>query len=137
MSRIVLVEDDAVNALVLKRVLTRMGGHEVTVTQDAETVLGLCAHGQVDLVVMDVSLSDSSYGDEPVDGVKLTRLIREQQGGAGLPVLLVTAHAMRGDRDRLLQESGADGYVAKPIVDHHEFTRIVEEVLQQRKRRAA
>jgi len=91
----------------------------------------------VDLVVMDVSLVDTSYQGERLDGVKLTRLIKGQEGGASPPVLLVTAHAMRGDRERLLQDSGADGYVSKPILDHAEFTRIVAETLEQRRRRAA
>lgn len=133
MARVLVVEDDPVNALVLERVLERMGGHEVTVSDDAETVLSLCADGQVDLVVMDVSLANTSYQGERLDGVKLTRLIREEDGGASPPVLLVTAHAMRGDRERLLQDSGADGYVSKPIVDHAEFTRIVAEALEQRR----
>ncbi len=133
MARVLVVEDDPVNALVLERVLERMGGHEVTVSDDAETVLSLCADGQVDLVVMDVSLANTSYQGERLDGVKLTRLIREEDGGASPPVLLVTAHAMRGDRERLLQDSGADGYVAKPSVDHAEFTRIVAETLEQRR----
>ena len=76
---------------------------------------------------MDVWLVDTSYQGERLDGLRLTRLIKGQQGGASPPVLLVTAHAMRG----------ADGYVSKPIVDHAEFTRIVAEALEQRRRRAA
>jgi CheY-like chemotaxis protein len=40
-----------------------------------------------------------------------------------VPVLLATAHAMRGDAEKLLADSGADGYVSKPIIDHDEFAR--------------
>ena len=52
MPRIVVVEDDATNALVVERVLVRMGGHEVIVTEDAQEVLDRCARGEADLVCM-------------------------------------------------------------------------------------
>ncbi|MEM7773329.1 MAG: response regulator, partial [Cyanobacteria bacterium P01_A01_bin.37] len=40
---------------------------------------------------------------------------------AGLPVILVTAHAMQGDRENFLKQSGADSYISKPVVDHQQF----------------
>lgn len=126
MPRIVVVEDDATNALVIERVLTRMGGHEVIVTEDAQEVLDRCVGGEVDLVLMDVSLSNTVFEGEAIDGLRLTRLIRERTGTSLPPVLLLTAHAMRGDRERLLDESGADGYMAKPIVDHAELVRLMD-----------
>ncbi len=121
MARIMIVEDDETNARVIGRVLSHMGGHEVSVTEDAEEVLEACTGGCVDLVVMDVSLCNTRYLGKTVDGLALTRLIRELVPAPSPPVLLLTAHAMRGDRERLLQASGADGYLAKPIVDHNEL----------------
>jgi CheY-like chemotaxis protein len=53
------------------------------------------------------------------------------------PVLLLTAHAMRGDRERLLGLSGADDYVAKPIVDHHEFVGTVQRLIDEAQRKVA
>lgn len=129
MPRIVVVEDDRANALVIERVLTRMGGHEVFVTEDAGEVLDRCAGGRADLVLMDVSLSNTIFEGEAIDGLRLTRLIRERVGSSSPPVLLLTAHAMRGDRERLLRASGADGYMAKPIVDHGELVCLLDETL--------
>ena len=48
-----------------------------------------------------------------------------------MPILLATAHAMRGDAEQLLAESGADGYVAKPIVDHEAFAAHARELMER------
>ena len=65
-----------------------------------------------------------------VDGVELTRRIRSLPGGVGLPVILLTAHAMKGDRERLLFASGANDYVAKPIADQNELVGLVQKHIE-------
>lgn len=127
---IIIVEDDPTNARVAERVLSRMGGHDVFVSEDGDTVLDRCVRGEVDLVVMDISLANTLVGGEAVDGVGLTQLIRKRAPGGGPPVLVLTAHAMRGDRARILAASGADDYIAKPIVDHHDLVARVAELLR-------
>lgn len=129
MARIVIVEDDPTNARVAERVLSRMGGHSVMVTEDGDDVLARCAAAEVDLLVMDISLANTRVAGESVDGVRLTQMVRERSPGGGPPVLVVTAHAMRGDRRRLLAASGADDYIAKPIVDHRELIERVAQLL--------
>ena len=118
MARILVVEDDPDSAVVMQRMLTKGGGHQVEVTEDAAQVVALCRAGTVDLVLMDVSLTNSRYQGEPVDGLQLTRILKGDPETAQLPVLLVTAHAMHGDRESFLKQSGADGYVVKPIEDY-------------------
>jgi len=129
MARIIIVEDDPTNARVVARVLSRMGGHEVQLSEDGDDVLALCVAGEVDLVVMDISLCNTQVAGESVDGVGLTQLIRERAPSGGPPVLVLTAHAMRGDRARLLAASGADDYIAKPIVDQHRLVERVDSLL--------
>lgn len=121
MNHVLVVEDDAHNAAVFRKILEKRGGCRVTVSENAEEILGLTASGDVRLVVMDVSLGNTQHGGKPVGGVELCRLIKSGPNGGGVRVVLATAHAMRGDSDRLLAESGADDYVAKPIVDHAAF----------------
>ena len=70
---------------------------------------------------MDVSLANSVYEGKPVDGIKITQMLKSNPQTASLPVILVTAHAMQGDRELFLKQSGADGYISKPVVDHQEF----------------
>jgi two-component system, cell cycle response regulator DivK len=123
---IVVVEDDAHSALLFRKLLQKRCGCQVTVTESVEEILGLCRAGAVQLVIMDVSLHNSRWEDRAMNGVEICRLLKREQATAHIPVLLATAHAMRGDAEALMAESGADGYVAKPIEDHAEFVRRVE-----------
>ena len=123
--QIVIVEDDPMNALVMSKILTRLGGHSVTVLESVEKVLALVRTDSVDVVVMDVSLSNTEFDGRPIDGIEFTRLLKSD-GPRAIPILLATAHAMKGDAERLMQESGADGYIAKPISDPQAFVAKVE-----------
>jgi CheY-like chemotaxis protein/HPt (histidine-containing phosphotransfer) domain-containing protein len=112
--RILLAEDDAVNQKVAVRLLEKRG-HSVTVACSGRQALDLLeASGnspvsQFDLALMDVQMPD-------VDGLQATAEIRrrEKKTGGHLPVIALTAYAMKGDRERCL-EVGMDGYVTKPI----------------------
>jgi signal transduction histidine kinase len=115
--RVLMVEDDPSTAHALGLALQRLGGCQVTVSEDVPTILGLAASGRVDLVLMDVSLVRSYYQGRLVDGLELTRLLKADERTRSLPVVLMTAYAMAGDRERMLRESGADDYEAKPIMD--------------------
>jgi two-component system, cell cycle response regulator DivK len=121
MKHVVVVEDDPMNARLFRMVLERRGGWKVTVTEDPAELLRLARSGDVQAVVMDVSLHDSRWQGRPVNGVDLCRLLKDDPQTAGIPILLATAHAMRGDEQRFLVESGADDYVSKPVMDHAAF----------------
>ena len=125
MTRVLVVEDDVHNAMLLRKLLEKRCGCEVTVTESVDVILERCHSGSVQLVVLDVSLNDSRWQGETVSGVDICRLLKQDPVTAHIPVVLATAHAMRGDAEKLLAESGADGYVAKPIVDHEEFVALI------------
>ncbi len=80
---------------------------------------------------MDVSLSDTTLDGEPVDGLDLTRAIKQDPAIRHIPVILATAHAMRGDREDFLAQSGADDYLVKPVVDHNAFCELVAGTLEK------
>lgn len=130
MTTILLVEDDPVNARVFEKILRKRGGFEVTLSQDVSEILHLAQEKQVDVILLDVSLSQSTYQGEAVDGIRIAQLLKANPNSQGIPIILVTAHAMRGDRESFLEQSGAQGYIAKPIVDHEEMISHVKEVLQ-------
>ncbi|MFS8905821.1 response regulator [Synechococcus sp. O70.2] len=131
MAKVLLVEDDPANARVFEKVLQRRGGFEVLHSQDVEQILQMAQAREVDVILLDVSLSQSTFRGEAVDGIRIAQLLKGDPRTSSIPILLVTAHAMRGDRETFLAQSGADGYIAKPVVDHEEMVNQVRQVLAQ------
>ena len=131
MKHVVVVEDDAVNARLFRMVLERRGGWKVTVTESAEELFALARSGQVSAVVLDVSLHNTTWQGHSVNGIDLSRMLKDDPATARIPVLLATAHAMRGDEERFLGESGADDYVSKPVIDHEAFVAQVRRWLEE------
>jgi two-component system, cell cycle response regulator DivK len=121
MTTVLIVEDDPINYRVFSKILTKRGGLEVKGTENVEEVLNFAVSGEIDVILMDVSLANSVYEGQPVDGIKITQMLKSNPQTADLPVILVTAHAMQGDRENFLKQSGADGYISKPVVDHQQF----------------
>ena len=118
---VIVVEDDPQNATLFKKVLEKRANSSVTVTEDPAEVLALARAGGIRLVVMDVSLHNSKFEGRSVNGLEICRMLKSDPATARIPVMLTTAHAMRGDAETLLAESGADDYVSKPILDHQAF----------------
>jgi PAS domain S-box-containing protein len=105
---VLLAEDNATNQM-LARILLEKDGHTVVVAGDGKEALAALERQAFDLVLMDVQMPE-------MDGFKTTAHIRERekQTGRHVPIIAMTAHAMKGDRERCL-EAGMDGYVSKPI----------------------
>ena len=121
MKTVLIVEDDLVNARVFSKILTKRGGLAVQHTENVEEVVTLARSGTVDVILMDVSLAHSMYEGKPMDGIKITQRLKSDPKTAHLPIILVTAHAMEGDRENFLGQSGADDYISKPVIDHQQF----------------
>ncbi len=121
MKTVLIVEDDLVNARVFSKILTKRGGLGVKHTEDVDEVIKIAQAKEADIILMDVSLSRSVYEGKSVDGIKITQMLKSDPQTAALPIILVTAHAMEGDRESFLKQSGADGYISKPVVDHQQF----------------
>ncbi len=114
---ILLAEDNVVNQKLAIRMLEKMG-HRVTVVENGQDAVAKCADEAYDVVFMDVQM--------PImDGFEATRAIRERERETGkhIPIIAMTAHAMRGDRERCLRE-GMDYYVSKPINTQQLFNTI-------------
>lgn len=129
--KILIVEDDAINVKFMTVVLTRKGGYEVTVSEDVDEILKLAASGTISAILMDISLSRSTYEGKKVDGVFITKLLKQNPETAHVPVLLATAHAMFGDRERFMAETGAEFYIAKPIHDPDHFLAEIRKALPE------
>lgn len=104
--RVLVVEDDEVN-LELAVFLLEEAGFEVRAARDLDEARRALQAEAPDVLLMDMSLRGA-------DGLELVAELRADPRLGRLPVLALTAHAMRGDRERFLA-AGCDGYIAKPI----------------------
>jgi CheY-like chemotaxis protein len=129
MTTVLIVEDDPINFRVFAKILTKRGGLDVKGTEDVEEVIRIARGREVDVILMDVSLSASVYQGQSMDGIKITQLLKSSPDTADLPVILVTAHAMEGDRESFLKQSGADAYISKPVIDHQAFVNQILELV--------
>jgi len=127
-----IVEDDPMNAKLFQMVLTRKGNYLIEITEDPTRVIDEIKAGTVDLVIMDVSLSNSQLNGKPVDGLEITRRLKSDPATRQVPVLLATAHAMKGSKEKFLKESGADDYISKPIVSADELLQRIESLIAKR-----
>ena len=125
---ILIVEDHPLVAKFYRMALERAGGYACIVTEDADEILAAVAGGGISLVLLDVSLRGTQLDGKPIDGIELAKLLKQRAPGR-LPILLATAHAMTGDRERLLAASGADGYLQKPIYDAQQLVNTVERLI--------
>ncbi|NJO43782.1 MAG: response regulator [Cyanobacteria bacterium RU_5_0] len=121
MKKVLIVEDNLVNARVFSKILTKRGGLEVQHTEDVDEVMKIAQAREADLILMDIFLTNSAYQGRPIDGIKITRMLKTNPQTANLPVILVTAHGAEGDRENFLQQSGADDFIPKPVIDHQQF----------------
>jgi PAS domain S-box-containing protein len=105
--RILLAEDSVMNQRLVLGLLQKE--HEVTVVGDGQAAIDHVLADEFDLVLMDVQMPH-------IDGLEATRVIRshERTSGKHIPIIAMTAHAMKGDRERCLA-AGMDNYVSKPI----------------------
>jgi CheY-like chemotaxis protein len=106
MSKILIAEDNATNRELFRELLESRG-YDVVEAGDGSEALRIIEETRPDVVLLDI-------GMPVLDGFAVVRAIRENPRLATLPVLAVTAYAMQGDRERVLN-SGFDGYVSKPI----------------------
>jgi CheY-like chemotaxis protein len=121
MTTVLIVEDDPMNLQVFSKILRKRGGFEVQGTENVEEIINLSYSGKIDVILMDVSLANSYYQGQAVDGIRITQILKADPKTSHIPVILVTAHAMQGDRDNFLTQSGANAYISKPVVDHQDF----------------
>ena len=106
--QVLLAEDSLANQKLAIGLLKRWG-HTVTVANNGREAVALASQRKFDLILMDVQMPE-------MDGMEATALILERQAQTGqrVPIIAMTAHAMKGDKERCL-EAGMDGYVSKPV----------------------
>jgi two-component system cell cycle response regulator DivK len=106
MATILVVEDNRAN-MTLATVLLESVGHTVLGATDAEAGLAVARTEHLDLILMDIQLPG-------MDGLQATMLLKQDEVTRGIPVIALTALAMKGDEERI-RTAGCDDYIAKPM----------------------
>jgi two-component system cell cycle response regulator DivK len=106
MAKVMIVEDNSAN-LSLSTFLLESAGHTVLSTSSAEGALGVARAARPDLILMDIQLPG-------MNGLEATALLKADDTTRSIPVIALTALAMKGDEERI-RAAGCDGYIAKPI----------------------
>src|SRR5687767_5477332 len=115
MATVLIVEDNPAN-MTFAVFLLQSAGHTVLSATDAEAGLTLARDEQPDLILMDIQLPG-------MDGLEACALLKKDEATRGIPVIALTALAMKGDEERI-RAAGCDGYIAKPM-RYQEFLAII------------
>jgi PAS domain S-box-containing protein len=120
---ILVVEDDQVNQIVIKRILENKG-YKVCVASNGYEAIEMSRKGKFDLILMDIQMPE-------MDGIEATNQIRKLGGKAKhVPIIALTAYALQGDREKFLKNS-MDEYITKPI-NADELFQVIEKVLNSK-----
>ena len=119
MGKVLVVEDNPAN-MTLATFLLKSAGHTVLTAIDAESGLTLARSEQPDLILMDIQLPG-------MDGLEATALLKADATTRAIPVVALTALAMKGDEERI-RAAGCDGYIGKPLA-YREFLATISNLL--------
>ena len=107
MAKVILIVDDEPKILKLIHDLLQVSGYTTIEATDGKQGVELTKARKPDLILMDIRM--------PVmDGIEATQILKTDPGTRNIPVLALTAHAMKGDKEKIL-EAGCDGYITKPV----------------------
>ena len=118
--KILIVDDNQDSRELAVKILKRKG-YRICEAVDGEDALLKAAAELPDLILMDISLPK-------IDGYEVTRRLKEDNDLKAIPIIALTAHAMKGDKEKALA-NGCEGYISKPI-DIHEFPEQIKKFLK-------
>lgn len=117
--KILVIEDNEKNRKLFKLIVSSLG-HETITAEDGKAGIETAKKEMPDLILMDIQLP-------VVDGITAMNILQSHEDTKNIPVIAITSYAMKGDRERFLEQGFAD-YIAKPI-DVDSFIKILESVL--------
>jgi DNA-binding response OmpR family regulator len=127
---LVIIEDDPFlkefYEFVFKRINVR-----VTILEDGDKFIELLSEEEISLILMDINLKNTTVKGERVDGVFLSRYVKENSNFSHIPVLIVSAYSLDKSNRKLFVDSLADDYFTKPITDINYFLSHIKKIMQK------
>ncbi len=131
MNKILIVEDDSFTKEFYRLIFNR-AGIEYVMEDDGDKLMTILYTEDIGLVILDVNLTATFLNGEKTDGIKICGLIKNDEKLKNIPVLLITSYNFYNNEYELVENSKADKYMTKPIVDYDKFVRSVKEMMDQK-----
>ena len=128
MRRVVIVEDNESVAKFFRYVLEHNGTYSTAITESGDEAVNLARDQDTVALLVDVSLRATQYQGRYINGIELSRILKEDPHTSHVAVVIATAHVMSGDRERFLRESKADGFLRKPVVDPQDLLSLLNQL---------
>jgi CheY-like chemotaxis protein len=120
MKKLIIVEDDRITQQFYTMFFNK-NGFDAIITDNGDKIFEALVKGDVDLILMDINLSNTYLNGEKIDGIKLAQLIKADENLKHVPLVLVTAYSLSSQLKQLLNDSKAEDIITKPILDYSRF----------------
>lgn len=120
LGKILIVEDDTFLQDFYRLFFSKIG-REIIILEDGNKIIQEIEKGEINLIIMDISLRNTYLNNNKVDGIKLSRYIKINFPSFSIPILLVTAYSNQMMNSEYLKDSLADDILVKPIVDYNQL----------------
>ena len=127
---ILIIEDDPFSQDFYNFIF-RKAGLKSLIMEDGDLILLELAKLEIGLIIMDINLKNTSLNGDRINGVKFSKLIKEDEKFKTIPILLVTAYSISTNGDSFFAESLADDYIVKPIIDYNQLISKIKSLLLQ------
>jgi len=127
--KIIVVEDDPFSQNFYSIILTKTG-FEPIIIEDADEVLARLDSDKISIIIMDINLKNTYLQGKKIDGAMLSRLIKSE-GKVNIPVLVITAFSPSIKGNTFFEESLADDYIIKPIIDYNTLLQKIKELIDK------
>ncbi|MBU0472790.1 MAG: response regulator [Bacteroidetes bacterium] len=128
--KIIIMEDDPFLKEFYSFIFNKIG-YDADILEDGDVFFAKLNCAKYNLILMDLSLKNTYFNNNKVDGVTLSRLVKENIIFKTIPIIIVTAHSVDYHSKHLFEESLADAYIIKPISDVHQFINKIDLVMEK------
>jgi two-component system, cell cycle response regulator DivK len=127
--KIIIVEDDPFSQDFYKFIFSK-AGYEPVIIEEGDKLLEILRNEDIKLVIMDINLKNTYLKGEKTDGMKLSRVIKQDKQIAKIPILLITAYTASNIGKNFFEESLAEDFITKPILDFNLLINKVTKLIQ-------
>ncbi len=129
MSKNILIVEDDPFSQDFYRFIFKKAGYNATILEDGDEILRRLKTDNISLLIMDINLKNTYLKGEKIDGMQLSRIIKQDSGTSKIPILLVTAYSKSVTQGKFIDESMAEDYITKPIIDFNMLLNKVNQLI--------